>query len=121
MLTQTRISWQVDRTAMATYGPLPHVDAPRGEGARITKVSRSTFRASAIGTGLDMDPEEAVLVRLRSAESAKRRADAHARIAAKRKANAMSIILGMLERPEYQITISDEALREILDSYPEGD
>lgn len=71
--------------------------------------------------GEQSDPEETILERLRVVDQAKRRAEAHARIAAKRRTNPVEDLLALLERPEYRIDVDKEILQLILDSYPEDD
>ena len=60
-------------------------------------------------------------LRIAPGGQAKRRAAAHRRIEAKRRANSTESLLALLERPEYKIVVNADVLREILESYSEDD
>lgn len=123
MTSHTELLRLPDMTATATYGVSGNV-APAGRlGRSQTNAGRVFYLTSSYGVnvGRRLDPEEAILNRLREAEQAKRRADAHARIEAKRKANPVDELLALLALPEYKLEVRDEVLQDILESYPEDD
>lgn len=122
MTTLTSFPQRFDVTASVTHGPWDIETVRRTRASQLAQghISNATSSSKVI-LGHQQDPEEAVLERLRTAEQAKRRAEAHARIAAKREANPVDSLLALLELPEYQIPVSEQALREILESYPEDE
>lgn len=123
MKTRIPLLRHFDVTTTATNRLIQDADIePRQRIGRYAQVF-SSFGTSSSWTdlGQGFDPEEAVLDRLRKAEQATRRAEAHARIAAKRAATSVDKLLSLLERPEYKIEVGAAVLKEILDSYPEDD
>lgn len=123
MSIQTLIDQPTDRTASVSTLAIGDLDEPiprRVNYATPTWLNRGTVALWGV-TAMSADPEEEVIARLREADQARRRANAHARIATKRLTNPAEALLALLDRPDYQIQISKEALQEILDSYPEDD
>lgn len=68
-----------------------------------------------------IDPEEMLIAKLRQIEQRQRRELAHREISEKRKVVDINMLLAQFDSPENRVSISQDDLQEILDSYPEDD
>jgi hypothetical protein len=123
MAVHTELVHPLDVTDTASSYTGEKVGSVRRTVRRQLNAARLFYVTSNYGVGARMmlDQEEAVHARLREAEQRMRRSQAHARIEAKRKANPADRLLAWLELPEYKIEISNDVLRDIIESYPEDD